>query len=175
VQAATKYAAVAHQVAITLLDHVADMDADPKLDPALGREAGVVVYHTVLHLRGTANGIDDAAEFDEDTIACPLNDAPVMQSDGRVDQTATSGRSRANLRSSSAAASLLHPAELPREIAASFLASDHECPCGRASLPRNNLRGGRGANLTARFRRVPESPDLDWLRACVDFLVRRDA
>jgi geranylgeranyl pyrophosphate synthase len=25
------------------------------------------------------------------------------------------------------------------------------------------------------FAGVPESPDLNWLRACVDFLVRRDA
>ena len=64
------------------------MDADPKLDPALGRQAGVALDHTVLHLDGTANGIDDASELDEDTIACPHNDAPVMQSDGRVDQTA---------------------------------------------------------------------------------------
>jgi hypothetical protein len=57
VQAAMKYDTVAHQVAIALLDHIADMDADPKLDPALGRQAGVGLDYTVLHLDGTANGM----------------------------------------------------------------------------------------------------------------------
>jgi hypothetical protein len=67
------------------------MDADPKLDPALGRQADVGLDYTVLHLDGTANGIGDASELAEGTIACPLNDAPVMQSEGRLDQTAAEG------------------------------------------------------------------------------------
>ena len=54
------------------------MDADPKLDPAFGRQAGVAVDHTALHLGGTANGIDDASVLDEDAIACPLDHAFVI-------------------------------------------------------------------------------------------------
>ena len=58
--------AVAHQVAVALLDHIAEMDADPELDAALGRQASVALDHAVLHLDGAAHGIDDASELDED-------------------------------------------------------------------------------------------------------------
>ena len=80
--------AVAHQVAVALLDHIAEMDADPELDATLGRQASVALDHAVLHLDGAADGIDHAAELDEDAVAGPLDDAAVMQGDGRVDQIA---------------------------------------------------------------------------------------
>ena len=80
--------AIAHQVAVALLDHIAKMDADAELDAPLGRQAGIALGHAVLHLDGAANGIDDASELNEDAIAGPLNDATMMQSDGRVDQIA---------------------------------------------------------------------------------------
>ena len=57
--------AVAHQVAVALLDHVAEMDADPELDAPLRREAGVALDHAVLHLDGAAHGVDHAAELDQ--------------------------------------------------------------------------------------------------------------
>jgi hypothetical protein len=34
------------------------------------------------------HGVDHAAEFDEAAVAGPLDDAPVMQGDGRIDQVA---------------------------------------------------------------------------------------
>ena len=37
---------------------------------------------------GAANRIDDAPELNEDAVSCPLNDAPVMQSDGRIEEIA---------------------------------------------------------------------------------------
>ena len=40
--------AVAHQVAVALLDHIAEMDADAKLNAALGRQASITFDHTVL-------------------------------------------------------------------------------------------------------------------------------
>ena len=80
--------AVAHQVAVALLDHIAEMDADPKLDAALRRKASVALDHAVLHLDGAANGIDDASELNEDAVARALDDAAVMHGDGRVDQIA---------------------------------------------------------------------------------------
>ena len=58
--------AVAHQVAVALLDHIAEVDADAELDAALGRKAGVALDHAVLHLDGAAHGIDDASELNED-------------------------------------------------------------------------------------------------------------
>ena len=57
--------AVAHQIAVALLDDVAQMDADAKLDAALGRQAGIALDHAVLHFDGAAHRVDDAAELDE--------------------------------------------------------------------------------------------------------------
>ena len=50
--------AVAHQIAVALLDHIAEMDADAELDTALGRQPGVALNHAVLQLDGAAHGID---------------------------------------------------------------------------------------------------------------------
>jgi hypothetical protein len=54
--------AVAHQVAVTLLDHVAEMDADAEFDTALGGQSSIALDHAVLHFNGAAHGIDHAAE-----------------------------------------------------------------------------------------------------------------
>ena len=79
---------VAHQIAVALLDHIAEMDADAELDAALGRKAGVALDHAVLHLDGAAHGIDHAAELDEVPVTGALDDAPVMRGDGGIDQIA---------------------------------------------------------------------------------------
>ena len=79
--------AVAHQIAVALLDDVAEMDADAKLDAALGH-AGVALDHGVLHFDRAAHGVDDAAELDERAVAGALDHAPVMHGDGRIDQVA---------------------------------------------------------------------------------------
>ena len=57
--------AVAHQIAVALLDDVAQMNADAELDAALGRHAGVALDHGVLHFDGAAHRVDHAAELDE--------------------------------------------------------------------------------------------------------------
>ena len=80
--------AVAHQVAVALLDHVAKMDADPKLNAALGWQASVALDHAVLHLDGASYGIDYAAELNDAPIAGALHYATVMDTDGRGDQIA---------------------------------------------------------------------------------------
>jgi hypothetical protein len=56
--------AVAHQVAVALRDHVADVNADAELDAALGRKARVALDHPVLHLDGAADCVDHAAKLD---------------------------------------------------------------------------------------------------------------
>ena len=70
--------AIAHQVTVALLDNVTEVDADPELDAALGREASITLDHPVLHLDGAADRIDDASELNEDAISCSLNDAAMM-------------------------------------------------------------------------------------------------
>ena len=80
--------AVAHQVAVGLLDDVAEMDADAELDPALGRHAGVALDHAVLHFDRAAHRVDHAAKLDEAAVAGALDDAPMMRGDGGIDQIA---------------------------------------------------------------------------------------
>ena len=80
--------AVAHQVAVAFLDHVAQMDADPELDAAVLRHAGIALDHAVLHLDGAAHGVHHAAELDQRSIPCALDHAPVVHGDGRIDQVA---------------------------------------------------------------------------------------
>jgi hypothetical protein len=64
------------------------MDADAKLDAALGRQASVALDHPALNLDCAANCINDASKFNQDPVARPLNYAAMMQRDGGVEQIA---------------------------------------------------------------------------------------
>ena len=75
--------AVAHQVAVALLDDVAEMNADAEDDAAILGHAGVALDHGVLNFDRAAHGVDDAAELDDRAVAGALDDAPVMHGDGR--------------------------------------------------------------------------------------------
>jgi hypothetical protein len=79
---------VSHEIVVAFLDHVAQMNADAELNPALRRQARVALDHAVLHLDGAAHGVDDAAKLDEASIPSPLDDAAVMGGDGGIDQIA---------------------------------------------------------------------------------------
>ena len=80
--------AVAHEIAVALLDDVAEMNADAKLDATLRRQAGIALDHAALHFDRAAHGVDHAAKLDEAAVAGALNDAAVMDGDGRIDQVA---------------------------------------------------------------------------------------
>ena len=80
--------AVAHEVVVGLLDHVAEMNADAELDAAIFRQAGVAFDHAFLHLDRASHRVDHAAELDQRAIAGALDDAPVMHGDGRVEEVA---------------------------------------------------------------------------------------
>jgi len=56
--------AVAHQIAVTLLHDVTQVDADAELDPAFRGQARVALDHRFLDLDGTAHRIHDAAKLD---------------------------------------------------------------------------------------------------------------
>ena len=77
--------AVAHQVAVAFLDHVAEMNADAKFDATLGRQAGIAVGHAVLNLDRAPHSINHAAELDQTAVACALDEPPMMRVDGGVD------------------------------------------------------------------------------------------
>jgi GAF domain-containing protein len=80
--------AVAHQVAIALFHYVPEMDADPKLDPAIGRQASIALDHAVLYLDGAAHRIDDTSKLDDASVAGALHHATVMSGNGGGDQVA---------------------------------------------------------------------------------------
>ena len=80
--------AVAHQIAIALLNDVADVDAEAKIDPASLRNAGVAVNHRVLQLDSAADGVNRAAELGDGTVAGAFDDAAVMYGDCRIDKIA---------------------------------------------------------------------------------------
>ena len=66
--------AVAHQVAVALLDDIAEMNADAELDAALWRHAGIALDHAVLHFDRASHRVDDAAELDKAAVAGALDD-----------------------------------------------------------------------------------------------------
>ena len=79
---------VAHEVAVALLNDIAYMDADAKFDLLVGRYLRVALDHRPLDFDGEANRVDDAAELDNRTVAGALDDPPVVDGDGRVDEVA---------------------------------------------------------------------------------------
>ena len=80
--------AVAHQIAVAFLNHVAQMNSDPELDASLGRQTGVALGHAVLHFDRAAHGVDHAAKLDEAAVPGTLDDASVMGVNGGIDQIA---------------------------------------------------------------------------------------
>ena len=79
---------VAHEIAVALLHHVAEMDADAELDPSVLGDACVAFDRSFLHFDRAAHGVDHASELDDAAVAGALDDAPAMQSDGGIDEIA---------------------------------------------------------------------------------------
>jgi hypothetical protein len=80
--------AVAHQVAVTLLDDVANVDADAEFDPPFGREASVAFNEAVLHFDCAAHRIDHATKLDDAPVPGALDDATMTGGCCGVDQIA---------------------------------------------------------------------------------------
>jgi hypothetical protein len=80
--------AVPHEIAVALLDDVADMDPDAEDNAPILRHAGVALDHRVLHLDGATHRVDHAAELGEDPVAGALDHAPAMHLDRRIDEVA---------------------------------------------------------------------------------------
>jgi hypothetical protein len=73
---------------VALLDDVAQVDADAKLDALFARQTHVALDHAGLHFNGAADRVDHAAEFDDDPVAGAFDDAAMMERDGRVNEVA---------------------------------------------------------------------------------------
>ena len=80
--------AIAHQIAVALLDDIAQMNADTKDDAALRRNGRKTLGHGVLHRDGAAHRVYDTAELHERAVAGALEHSPVMCRDRRVDEVA---------------------------------------------------------------------------------------
>ena len=75
-----------YEVAVGLLDHVAEVNANAELDAALARQARITFDHADLHFNRAAHGVDHGAEFDQHAVTGALDHAAVVHGDGRVDQ-----------------------------------------------------------------------------------------
>src|SRR5262249_8964766 len=72
----------------TVLDDVAEVDADAELGPPVRRHIGVARGHLALHLDRAADRVDDAHEFDQEAVAHGSDDAAAVLLDLRVGQCA---------------------------------------------------------------------------------------
>src|ERR1700722_15792792 len=80
--------AITHQVSIALFDHVSEMNADPELNAALRRQAGVALQESMLQPDRAAYCVDHAAKFDDEAVARALDHTSAMDGDRRLDQVA---------------------------------------------------------------------------------------
>jgi hypothetical protein len=79
---------IAHEVAVRLLDDVADMDSDAKYDALVVGQSRVSLDHRVLDLGRAAHGVYHAAKLNYCAVARALDDPSVVHRDGRIDQVA---------------------------------------------------------------------------------------
>jgi hypothetical protein len=71
--------ALTHQIAVALLDNIAEVNADPKFDLPIRLHARVAFDEALLHFNRAAHGVDHAAELDDRAVAGALHHAPVMR------------------------------------------------------------------------------------------------
>lgn len=72
---------------IPVLDHhVAQIDADPELDPPIPWHDRLAGNHGEQELGGTANGLDRTGELDEQAVSHAFDDPTAVPGNGRVNQ-----------------------------------------------------------------------------------------
>jgi hypothetical protein len=98
------------------------MDADVKIDPALGRKANITLDHAALDLDGAAHRIDYAAELEIES-SCAFDDAAMMGGDGRINEIAAQAAKAGEPAILVGARQRLYPTTSATRIAASFRVS----------------------------------------------------
>src|SRR5215471_466519 len=71
---------------VPLDNDVTDIDADAKLHPLIGSQAGIALDNAALHVDGTAHCVDYAGKLQQQTVPCGFDDATTVFSDLGVDQ-----------------------------------------------------------------------------------------
>src|SRR6516165_7262222 len=79
--------AVAKDV-VTVDDHIAEVDANPQLETALGRDRVVDGARGALHFHGAFQRIDDARKIRQQAVTGRADDPSAVRSDQRVDGAA---------------------------------------------------------------------------------------
>src|SRR5262249_6556271 len=79
--------AIAEDVA-TVDHHIADIDADAKLDPLLLGHVRVALGHASLDIDSAAHRVHDAAELSQQAIAGALDNAPTVLRDLGINEGA---------------------------------------------------------------------------------------
>ena len=69
-------------------DHVAEIDANPQFQTALGRDRVVDRTRGPLHFDGAVQRVDDARKIRQQAVACGADDPSAMRRDQRVDSAA---------------------------------------------------------------------------------------
>jgi hypothetical protein len=67
-------------------DYVAEVDADPELDPLVRRDSGVGLGHSPLDLNSATDGGNHAGELRQQAVAGVLYDTAPVLLDLRIDQ-----------------------------------------------------------------------------------------
>jgi hypothetical protein len=61
---------------VALDDHIAQIDADAKLESPVGRQPGIALCLGTLNIDGAAHSIDDAVELDQQAVTMVLTSRP---------------------------------------------------------------------------------------------------
>ena len=72
-------------------DHLAEVDADPELEPRILGNAGVPLAQATLQCNSAFDRVNDAAELGEQPVAHQLENAAMMPLDLRLDQPLSLG------------------------------------------------------------------------------------
>jgi hypothetical protein len=78
--------AVAVDVAVRLVDDVAEVDADPEPEAELRGNAGLALRRAALDRSGTGDRVHRAAEHAQDAVAHQFGDTAAMLRDQRLDE-----------------------------------------------------------------------------------------
>ena len=78
---------VAVEVAVGLVDHVAEVDADAEADALRLGHLRLALGHALLDQHRAAHRVDDARELDQRAVAHELDDAALVLGDERLDRT----------------------------------------------------------------------------------------
>jgi hypothetical protein len=71
-----------------VLDDVAQIDPHAEFEAAIWRHIGISLGHFALYFNRAAHSIDNAGEFEEQSVACSFDDATVMLLDLGISQFA---------------------------------------------------------------------------------------